>query len=381
MKFSCDKQFLCEAIVNVSKAVASNSTIPALEGIKVKVTHNQVELTGYNLEIGITTTLMAITEGEGEFVIDSRIFSEMTRKMSDDVIVFELNENMTVAISSGNTQCSITAMSAEEYPELPKVDTKTPIKIPQGTLKSMISNTKYAVSTAEVESSNIIIFGFLSIALAIHTGELFDIENNSFSMVAMDGFRLAIRNESIAYTEKSYFVVPRKTLSELSSLIRDNDGERECNIYVNPKNVIFDINGYLIISRLLEGEFHNYKISIPSEYKTEIILNTKDFITSMERCSLLIDSKNKAPVKCTFENGEAHVECKTPLGEINDILPASVTGEPVTIGFNNKFALDALRASECDRIKIQLNGGMKVIKMLPVEGEDFIFLLMPIQLR
>ena len=351
MKFSCDKQFLCEAIVNVSKAVASNSTIPALEGIKVKVTPNQVELTGYNLEIGITTTLMAITEGEGEFVIDSRIFSEMTRKMSDDVIVFELNENMTV----------------EEYPELPKVDTGTPIKIPQGTLKSMISNTKYAVSTAEVKP--------------IFTGELFDIENNSFSMVAMDGFRLAIRNESIAYTEKSYFVVPRKTLSELSSLIRENDGERECSIYVNPKNVIFDINGYLIISRLLEGEFHNYKISIPSEYKTEIILNTKDFITSMERCSLLIDSKNKAPVKCTFENGEAHVECKTPLGEINDILPASVTGEPVTIGFNNKFALDALRASECDRIKIQLNGGMKVIKMLPVEGEDFIFLLMPIQLR
>mgnify|MGYP002616084620 FL=1 len=367
MKFSCDKQFLCEAIVNVSKAVASNSTIPALEGIKVKVTPNQVELTGYNLEIGITTTLMAITEGEGEFVIDSRIFSEMTRKMSDDVIVFELNENMTVAISSGNTQCSITAMSAEEYPELPKVDTGTPIKIPQGTLKSMISNTKYAVSTTEVKP--------------IFTGELFDIENNSFSMVAMDGFRLAIRNEPIAYTEKSYFVVPRKTLSELSSLIRENDGERECSIYVNPKNVIFDINGYLIISRLLEGEFHNYKISIPSEYKTEIILNTKDFITSMERCSLLIDSKNKAPVKCTFENGEAHVECKTPLGEINDILPASVTGEPVTIGFNNKFALDALRASECDRIKIQLNGGMKVIKMLPVEGEDFIFLLMPIQLR
>ena len=252
MKFSCDKQFLCEAIVNVSKAVASNSTIPALEGIKVKVTPNQVELTGYNLEIGITTTLMAITEGEGEFVIDSRIFSEMTRKMSDDVIVFELNENMTVAISSGNTQCSITAMSAEEYPELPKVDTKTPIKIPQGTLKSMISNTKYAVSTTEVKP--------------IFTGELFDIENNSFSMVAMDGFRLAIRNESIAYTEKSYFVVPRKTLSELSSLIRDNDGERECNIYVNPKNVIFDINGYLIISRLLEGEFHNYKISIPSVF-------------------------------------------------------------------------------------------------------------------
>ncbi len=367
MKFSCDKQFLCEAIVNVSKAVAVNSTIPALEGIKVKVTPNQVELTGYNLEIGITTTLAAITEGEGEFVIDARIFSEMTKKMSDDVIVFELNKNMTVAISSGNTQCSIAAMSAEEYPELPVIDKQTAIKIPQGTLKSMISHTRYAISSSEVKP--------------IFTGELFDMENGSFSMVAMDGFRLAIRNERIEYTEKSYFVVPKKTLAELSSLIRDNDGERECSIYINPKNVIFDINGYLIISRLLEGEFHNYKISIPKEYKTEIILNTKDFIDSMERCSLLINSKNKSPVKCTFANGEAHVECKTALGEIDDIFSASITGEPVTIGFNNKFALDALRASESDKIKIQLNGGMKVIKMLPIEGEDFVFLLMPIQLR
>lgn len=369
MKFSCDKQFLCEAIVNVSRAVASSSTIPALEGIKVKVTPNQVELTGYNLEIGITTTLMAITEGEGEFVIDSRIFSEMTRKMSDDVIVFELRDNMTVAISSGNTQCSITAMSAEEYPELPKIDTDKAIKIPQGILKSMISHTQYAVSVTEVKP--------------IFTGELFDIENGSFSMVAMDGFRLAIRNESIAYKEKSYFVVPGKTLSKLSAFIKTSDEEkdRECNMYVNSKNVIFDVNGYLIISRLLEGEFHNYKISIPNEYKTEVILNTKDLITSIERCSLLIDSKNKAPIKCTFENGEAHVECRTALGEINDIFSVSVTGEPVTIGFNNKFALDALKATECDKIKIQLSGSMKVIKILPMEGEDFIFLLMPIQLR
>ena len=367
MKFSCDKQFLCEAIVNVSKAVASNSAIPALEGIKVKVTPNQVELTGYNLEIGITTALMAITEGEGEFVIDARIFSEMTKKMPDDVIVFELNENMTVSISSGNTQCSISAMSAEDYPELPDIDKKTAIKIPQGILKSMISHTRYAVSSSEVKP--------------IFTGELFDMENGSFSMVAMDGFRLAIRNEKIEYTGKSYFVVPKKTLAELSGLIRDNDEERECNIYVNPKNVVFDINGYLIISRLLEGEFHNYRTSIPKEYKTEVILNTKDFITSMERCSLLINSKNKAPVKCTFGEEEAHIECRTALGEIDDVFSVSMTGEPVTIGFNNKFVLDALRASECDKVRIQLSGSTKVIKILPMEGEDFIFLLMPIQLR
>lgn len=367
MKFSCDKKLFCEAIVNVSRAVAAKSVIPALEGIKVKVTSNQVELTGYNLEIGIRTSLMAITEDEGEFVVDAHIFSEMTRKMPDDVIVFELFENNAISISSGNTQCSIAVMSAEDYPDLPETDTHKPIKIPQEVLKSMISQTSYAVSANEIKP--------------IFTGELFDIENGEFRMVAMDGFRLAIKNTRIEYDDKHYFVVPKKTLIELSCLIYNNDGERECNIYVNPKNVIFYINGYFVISRLLEGEFHNYRLSIPKDYKTEVILNTKDFITCMERCSLLINSKNKAPIRCTFENGEAHIEFKSMLGEINDILTASITGEPVTIGFNNKFALDALKAADSDKIRLQLNGSMKVIKILPLEGEDFIFLLMPIQLR
>lgn len=367
MKFSCDKQLLCETIVNVSRAVASKSSIPALEGIKVRVTPNQVELTGYNLEIGIRTSLMAITEGEGEFVINARIFSEMTRKMDDDVIVFELKENMTVSISSGNTQCTIAAMSAEEYPELPEADTQDAIKISQKILKSMISQTNYAVASNEIKP--------------IFTGELFDIENGIFSMVAMDGFRLAIRKEKIEYTGKHYFVVPKKTLLEISALIKDNNGDRDCLIYANPKNVIFDINGYFVISRLLEGEFHNYKTSIPKEYRTEAILNTKNFITSMERCSLLLNSKNKSPIKCTFESGEVHIECKTSLGEINDVFSASISGDNATIGFNSRFAFEAFRAAESDKVRVCLNGSMKVIEILPLDGEDFIFLLMPMQIR
>lgn len=367
MRFSCNKQSLCDAISSVSKAVSTRSTIPALEGIKIKITQNNIELTGYDLEIGIRTVISAITEGEGEFVVSSRLFNEMTRRMSEDTIIFEINDNMTLDISSGNTQCSISAISADEYPDLPQVDTQSGIQIQQNTLKSMIGQTNHAVSLSEIKP--------------IFTGELFDIENGSFNMVAMDGFRLAIRNERIECNEKYYFVVPKKALSEVSSLIKDDCSGKMCNICTNNKHIIFDLNGYIVISRLLEGEFHNYKISIPHESKTEVILNTKDFITSMERCSLLLNDKNKAPIRCTFENGEVKIECKTAIGKINDVFPADISGEAVTIGFNNKFVLDALRASEGDKIKIQLNGSMKVIKMIPLESEEFIFLLMPIQLK
>ncbi len=104
-------------------------------------------------------------------------------------------------------------------------------------------------------------------------------------------------------------------------------------------------------------------------------------LTCMERCSLLLNDKNRAPVRCTFENGEVKISCKTAIGKINDTFKADISGEVVTIGFNNKYVLEALRAADGDKIKIQLNGCMKVIKIVPLESESYIFLLMPIQLK
>lgn len=367
MKFSCLRQSLCEAISSVSKAVSQKSTIAALEGIKIKLSPNQLELTGYDLEIGIRTTIPVVSEDSGEWVVNSRLFSEFSRRMAGENILFEIDENLQMNISSSNTQCSISAMSAEEYPELPVVDLDKNIEIRQDLLKSMINQTSYAASTSENKP--------------VLTGELFEIENGIFRVVAIDGFRLAIRTENTDCQDYYHFVVPKKALSEVSGLIKDDSGDKTCFIYTNNKHIIFDINGFLVISRLLEGEFHNYKNSIPEGYKTEIIANKRDFLTCMERCSLLLNDKNRAPVKCTFENGEVKISCKTAIGKINDSFKADISGEAVTIGFNNKYALEALRAADGDKIKIQLNGCMKVIKIVPLESESYIFLLMPIQLK
>ncbi len=364
MKFICNKNEISEAISNVSKAVSSKSVIPALEGIKVKVTSGEVELTAYNLEMGIRTSIRSTTEGEGEFVVSSRLFSEFTRRMSGDEITFSINESLIINISCSSTECSFSAMSAEDYPDLPVVDSQRGFKIKNSLLKSMINQTSYAASLNENKP--------------ILTGELFDIENGKFNMVAIDGFRLAIRSEEIESDENYYFVVPKKALLEISSLMKD---ENECIVYTNDRHIIFETGNLFVISRLLEGTFHNYKVSIPLEHKTEVIINKREFSTCLERCSLLIDDKNKSPIRCEVNDGEVKISCKTGIGRINDSLSADITGEAVTIGFNNKLLLDALRAAEGDKIRIRFSGATKVIEILPLEGENFIFLVMPVQLK
>jgi len=366
MKFICSKTELSEAIGNVSRAVSPKSTIPALEGIKVKISENTVELTAYNLEMGIRTSISAETEGSGEFVVSARLFSEFTRRMSGDSITFDVSDDLVINISCSATECSFSAMSADEYPELPKVDSNRSFTVKQTTLRSMINQTSYAASLNESKP--------------VLTGELFDIENGSFNLVAIDGFRLAIRNELTACQESYHFVVPKKALMEVSTLVKE-DEEKVCRIYTNDRHIIFEMDNVFVISRLLEGTFHNYKMSIPNSYKTEVIVNKRDLSTCLERCSLLIDDKNKSPIRCEIGNGVMKISCKTGIGKINDAISSDISGEMVTIGFNNKLMFEAIRAAEGDKVRLRFNGAMKVIEVLPLEGESFIFLIMPIQLK
>ena len=379
MKFICNKSKLHEAITNASRAVPAKSNIAALEGIKIKLSQNQLEITGFDLELGIRTTLEVNSEDNGEFVVNSRLFSEIIRRMSYDELVVTVDEKLNVNISGGTTTYDISAIPSEEYPDFPYISNETGIEIPQYILKNMIEHTNHAVSVSDNKP--------------ILTGELFDIENNIFRMVAIDGFRMAIRTEKISTSDQINFVVPSKTLNEISKLLDKGDPSRLgsdeenekpeeiCRIFTDSKHIIFEISGYYVVSRLLEGEFHNYKASLPSEFKTEVIIKTRDFADSIERCSLLINEKNKCPVRCIFDEGALKIDCKTNIGKISDSISAEVNGEPLEIGFNNKFLLDALKACEADRIKIQLQAPNRPVKVVPVQGDSFMYLLMPIQLR
>ncbi len=366
MKLTCNKNQLCEAINNVSKAIAVKSTIKALEGIKVQLKNSRLYLTGYDLEIGINTDFEVESDSSGEFIINARLFNEIIRKMPTDNILIEVEKNYTVSITGGSTQYTIAATSAEEYPKTPEFNESESFTIPQATLKNMILQTIFAVATNNTKP--------------ILTGELFEVENNTFSVVAIDGYRLAVRKESIS-TDKNYkLIIPAKALNEVAKLLKE-DEELNCEIQMSKKHVIFEISGYHVISRLLEGEFHNYKGSIPTTSVTEVIVKTKDLINTLERASLLINERIKSHIKCTFENNSIKINCSTTLGKINDEIKADITGPAVTIGFNNKYILDPLKSIEDDEIKLLMNSSRLPLKINPLKGEDFTFLVLPVRLN
>lgn len=367
MKFLCSRQAFANAVSNVSKGVSPKSTIPELEKLKLSLNHENLELTGYDLEFGIQSNIDVESNDVGEIAIDHHLLSGALNKCSGDLVEMEVNENFIVQIRCNDVNLQISAMSAAEYPSLPELDNlQEGMHLEQPVLNSMIRQTKYAVAVSELKP--------------IFTGELFEAANNQLRIVGIDGFRMAIRQEPINFEDDIHFVVPKQTLEKLTGMLRD-DAEELVTISANHRYVMFEFGKYIVFSRLLEGEFHKYRSSIPDTYVTEIKIDVRNLQQCLERCSLLISGKFNAPVRCTFGDDALSVWCKTGIGEIHDKIPAEVHGPEVTIGFDVRYFLDAVRNADCDQIRIQLTSNNRVTKMLPAEGESFIFLLMPVQLR
>lgn len=366
MKFICDKAKLSEALTNVSKAVSDKSTLSSLEGIKFSLNQNILELTGYDLEIGIRTKIEVRSPDSGEFIANARIFSEMVRKMPDDELTVDISDSFMITIESGVTSYNLNAIPADDYPQLPEKDSSEEIKIPQPILKSMIVQTKFAASQLDLKP--------------ILKGELFEIENNTITVAAIDGFRLAVRKEPISYEGSTSFVVPAKNLDEVSKLLSDNEDE-VCSMFLSKKHIIFEIGNYLVNSRLLEGEFHPYKSAIPSSFTTEVVVERTKLINALERCSLLINEKNPSPVRCNFEDGQIKVKCSTnALGKVYDEISSMMSGSSIEIGFKCRYFLDPLKAVNDDKVKLQLGGSLLPMKIVPLEGDNYIYLVLPVRL-
>ena len=268
-------------------------------------------------------------------------------------------------IQSGASEFSIVGIPAEEYPELPSITGESTVILTHDTLKGMIRQTIFAVADSD--------------AKPIHTGTLFELGGGRLRLVSVDGYRLALREEAVPSEEELSFVVPGKTLIEVMKLLKDDDSE--LSLKVGRRHIMFQIESYCVISRLLEGEFLDYRAAIPNSSKTEILANTREFISSVERVSLLITDRLKSPIRCLFENGEIRLSCSTAISRASDEFSAAITGDNVEMGFNNRYLLDALRNTEGDEVRVQLNGPLSPMKIMPREGGSFLFLVLPVRLK
>lgn len=365
MKFTVNKSDITEAVSNIQRAVSTKTSIPALEGILLSATETGLELCAYDLELGITTVIPAFVMEPGKAVLSAKLFSDIVRRTPAETVTVSVDEKNMATLESGYSRFSIIGIPAEEFPELPKLSDSTQISLPGALLKSMIRQTLFAIAESD--------------AKPIHQGSLFSLENGILDVVSVDGYRLAVRREPVDFSEDLSFVVPGKTLSELLKLIKDS--EEPVEISAGRRHILFKIDNYTVISSLLEGEFLNYKAAIPPESQTEVVLKTREAIDSVERVSLLITDRLKSPIRCLFDNNEVKLNCTTSMGRASDQLDVEMTGQSVEIGFNNRYLLEALRNTECDEVKVQLGGPLSPMKVVPKEGNSFLFLVLPVRLK
>ena len=365
MKFTVNKSDITEAVSNIQRAVSTKTSIPALEGILLSATETGLELCACDLELGITTVIPAFVMEPGKAVLSAKLFSDIVRRTPAETVTVSVDEKNMATLESGYSRFSIIGIPAEEFPELPKLSDSTQISLPGALLKSMIRQTLFAIAESD--------------AKPIHQGSLFSLENGILDVVSVDGYRLAVRREPVDFSEDLSFVVPGKTLSELLKLIKDS--EEPVEISAGRRHILFKIDNYTVISSLLEGEFLNYKAAIPPESQTEVVLKTREAIDSVERVSLLITDRLKSPIRCLFDNNEVKLNCTTSMGRASDQLDVEMTGQSVEIGFNNRYLLEALRNTECDEVKVQLGGPLSPMKVVPKEGDSFLFLVLPVRLK
>ena len=365
MKIVCNTQLLNEACQNVQRVVSSKTSIPAMEGILMKAEDGMLSLTGYDLEVGINTTMDVKVEEEGSIVLTARILCDILRRLPAEQVRIEADERQLCVIRCGEVEYKLVGIAAEEYPELPAVSDTQPVVIDSEILGTMVRQTIFAVSTNEMK--------------IVHTGVKFEVTPGQLRLVAVDGFRLAIRTEAIEYNgEPLSFIVPAKTLSEVVKLL---DGSEVVALNVAKRHIIFEIGSYKVVSRLLDGDFLDYNAAIPKSFSTTVAVDVKTITDSIDRTSLLITDRLKSPLRCVFDGNTIKISATTSLGTANDRIPAEVDGERVEIGFNNRFLLDAFRACNAEKVKIMLNGPLSPITITPEEGEEFLYLVLPVRLR
>ena len=289
MKIICDKTLLSAAIDGVSRAVTPRSTIPALEGILLKAEGFNLTLTGYDMELGIVTTIEANVLEAGDIVLNAKLLNDMVRRMPAGQISISVADNGKTTIQGGVAQFEIQSMPAADFPQLPNTGAEDTLTIQTGVFRDMIERTLYAVSQDEKRPA--------------HTGELFEIEPDHLTVVALDGFRLAIVDREVKANKEIRIIVPGKTMNEVLRLLA-NDDEAEVHISANRRYIVFNTAGYTIMSRLIEGEFLNYKNVIPNGSRTQAVLDTKGFIETIERASLIITERLKNPLRITFTEGK-----------------------------------------------------------------------------
>ena len=288
MKFTCNARELNTACNNVMRAVSTKMTVPTIEGILMECGSDTLSLTGYDFEFGINTTLQASVTEPGAIVINAKVLCNIIKELTAETVTFDIS-GTSVSIICGAAQYAITGIDADDYPELPSVSGGYPLFLNQNLLQKMVQQTLFAVADSEASKP-------------VHTGLKFEMSLNQLRLIGVDGYRLAIRTETVKYDgEDISFIVPKKTVRELIKLLNPEEDEN-ISVSVGKRHIVFEVGQYSIISRLLEGEFLDYNAAVPKSSNTTVHINTEEAIHCITSTIPVIEHNQTNPIRFLFDS-------------------------------------------------------------------------------
>ena len=367
MRFTCEKSMLVQGLNIAGRTVAQKSSLSAIEGILCKAGLG-ISLTGYNMETAITYNVEAEVTDPGECILPAKLFGDIIRRLPEGPVTVVVDESYKVSIRAGYASFTISAEGADDYPDLPDVNTGRAIRIPQNKLKELISGTIFAVSENQ--------------GRPIHTGVKFEVTNTSITAIAVDGFRLARRSfhpEEETGRELS-FVVPAAGLKEVEKILTDVDDDAAFTL--GPKHILFQIGSATLVCRLLEGDFLDWRRVVPTNCPIKLVANVGELQSSVERVGLIVSEKYKSPVRCVFSNQVLNMRTNTTIGAAEDRCTLAGDGKELEIGFNVRYLADALRVIPSEEVTLELTNGLSPIVLTPAEDKyDFSYMVLPVRIK
>ncbi|MBR2916012.1 MAG: DNA polymerase III subunit beta, partial [Clostridia bacterium] len=314
----------------------------------------------------IEFSFQADVKEEGQVVINAKMFMNIIKNLSSDIVSIEVGDKFLTTIKSGNAKFEIMGLNPSEFPELPIINHDYSISISKNMLRDMINRTVFSVYKKDDRP--------------VLRGCLMEIDKKEIKMVALDGYRLAYRKYDIdEECEKKKFIIPEKALLELSKLLKDED--EKILINSTAKHAVFIDDNYKLVTRLIEGEYMNYEALIKRDFPYNIECPVSELMSSVYRASLIvINDITKCPVKIHIGGDNINVSCETSLGFVDDNISVSTGDEDIVMGFNSSFILEALRACDEDKVILKLKGSKEPLIIAPTDNEDFIYLVLPVKI-
>ena len=363
MKIICTKSNLAKGVSIVSKAVPSKTTMPILECILIDATTDIIRLTANDMELGIQTEIEGEILDRGMIAIDARIFSEIVRKLPDNDIVIETDDNLQTTIVCEKAKFDIAGKPGEEFSYLPVIEKEDSIEISQFTLKEMIRQTIFSISDSESNK--------------MMTGELFEIKDNVLRVISLDGHRISIlKMELKNEVSDKKLIVPGKTLIEISKIL-SGEVESLVNISYTNNHIVFEFDNTIVVSRLIEGEYFKIDQMLSSDYETKLKINKKELLNCIDRATLLIKEGDKKPIIINIQDGVMELKIKSQIGSMNEEIEIEKEGKDLLIGFNPKFLIDALRVIDDEEVTLYLMNA-KAPCFIRDDEESYIYLILPV---